>query len=331
MKNIHLLATENYKQDYTLQSGEVVKVVRLGQLIINKEYNELSVNKNPQWSASCDTDVLVPHHIYIVCDEKIKDKDYVLSDTSIGALYLDGVINTASMLAENQWKKVILSTDSKLIEDGVQVIDDEFLEWFVKNPSCEWVGVVKEGYKKNGMVDESTSYRYKIIIPQEEMFEMYSHLYGKTVTMNDRFETKHIWSKELALKNKGRWIPQEESKQILCGEPNKFYRCITCDSPCGSEGHYIDKSTISQEQPKQETLEEVAENVYNEFPLRSESLNELAKANFIKGAKWQSERMYSEKDFKLFARQYYREIKLDKSNLLWNDLADKCLEQFKKK
>ena len=53
--------------------------------------------------------------------------------------------------------------------------------------------------------------------------------------------------------------------------------------------------------------------------------------NFIRGAEWQQERMYSEEEFKLFARQYYREIKLDKSNLLWDDLADKCLEQFKKK
>jgi len=48
---------------------------------------------------------------------------------------------------------------------------------------------------------------------EEEVFEMYSHLYGKTVTMDDRFETKHIWSEELALKNKGRWIPQEESNE----------------------------------------------------------------------------------------------------------------------
>lgn len=45
----------------------------------------------------------------------------------------------------------------------------------------------------------------------------------------------------------------------------------------------------------------------------------------------QQERMYSEEDFKLFARQYYREIKLDKSNLLWDVLADKSFEQFKKK
>jgi hypothetical protein len=47
---------------------------------------------------------------------------------------------------------------------------------------------------------------------------------------------------------------------------------------------------------KKETLEEAAESVYNEFPLRSESLNELAKENFIKGAKWQADRMYSEEE-----------------------------------
>lgn len=45
----------------------------------------------------------------------------------------------------------------------------------------------------------------------------------------------------------------------------------------------------------------------------------------------EKERMYSEEDFKLFARQFYREIKMDKSNLLWEELADKCFEQFKKK
>ena len=38
--------------------------------------------------------------------------------------------------------KVILTTNKLLIKDGVQAIDDEFLEWFVKNPSCEEVEVV---------------------------------------------------------------------------------------------------------------------------------------------------------------------------------------------
>ena len=38
-------------------------------------------------------------------------------------------------------------------------------------------------------------------------FQMFQELYGSYVQMNDRFETVHIWSEELALKNKGRWVP----------------------------------------------------------------------------------------------------------------------------
>jgi hypothetical protein len=74
---------------------------------------------------------------------------------------------------------------------------------------------------------------------------------------------------------------------------------------------------------KKETIEEVAANLADPNLCKTD--------NWIAGAKWQSERKYSEEDFKLFARQFYREIKLDKSNLVWDELADKCLEQFKKK
>ena len=78
MKNIHVLPTENYKQDYTTMRGEVIEVVRLGQLIRHKEVGEFLVNKNPQWAASCDTDILVPHHMYITSDEELKDGDWFL-------------------------------------------------------------------------------------------------------------------------------------------------------------------------------------------------------------------------------------------------------------
>jgi len=170
MKNIHLLPTENYKQDYTLQSGEVVKVVRLGQLILNKETNELSVNKNPQWAASCDTDVLVPHHIYITSDEEIKEDDWCyhidgeydfpvqIKSLSLLRISPDVLIRTSnsSQLAGGKYikfvescdisklKKIILTTDGELIDNGVQDINvkdtsNEFLEWFVKNPSCKFV------------------------------------------------------------------------------------------------------------------------------------------------------------------------------------------------
>ena len=48
-------------------------------------------------------------------------------------------------------------------------------------------------------------------------------------------------------------IPKEKPKYILCGEANKFYRCVTCDAPCGSEGHYI-------EEPEQYLEEQDVEN-----------------------------------------------------------------------
>ena len=56
--------------------------------------------------------------------------------------------------------KIILTTDPDLIKDGVQAIDDEFLHWFVKNPSCEWINVKYQYWEGK--------YTYGIIIPKEE-------------------------------------------------------------------------------------------------------------------------------------------------------------------
>jgi hypothetical protein len=50
---------------------------------------------------------------------------------------------------------------------------------------------------------------------------------------------------------------------------------------------------------KQETLEEAAERITYHEELSWE--NTLSKRCFIEGAKWQSERMYSEEDMKQFA------------------------------
>jgi hypothetical protein len=50
---------------------------------------------------------------------------------------------------KSNYKKIILTTDQDLIKDGVQAIDDEFLEWFVKNPSCEEVEIKKGKMRLN--------------------------------------------------------------------------------------------------------------------------------------------------------------------------------------
>jgi hypothetical protein len=107
-------------------------------------------------------------HIYITSDEEIKEDDW----------FTENGINTLLQWRINKWKmsysfpsemndickKIILTTDQDLIKDGVQAIDDIFLEWFVENPSCESVEVDKNW---NYPLDKSWEYKLRII-PQEE-------------------------------------------------------------------------------------------------------------------------------------------------------------------
>jgi hypothetical protein len=77
-------------------------------------------------------------NIYITSDEEIAGLE--------GDFYIDGDIVRKGangykpyMPIRKYFRKIILTTDQDLIKDGVQAIDDEFLEWFVKNPTCEYV------------------------------------------------------------------------------------------------------------------------------------------------------------------------------------------------
>ena len=98
-------------------------------------------------------------NIHITNNEEIK---------RYGEYYLDIDTNEVKTSFENMGKylsnekKIILTTDKELIKDGVKSINDEFLEWFVKNPSCEFVEWDRNYNRGNG------KYYYKIIIPKEE-------------------------------------------------------------------------------------------------------------------------------------------------------------------
>ena len=70
--------------------------------------------------------------LFITSDEEIKD-DWCYDE------YNKVVFKNTGAGTPGASKKIILTTDPSL--DGVQAIDDEFLEWFVKNPSCEEVEI----------------------------------------------------------------------------------------------------------------------------------------------------------------------------------------------
>jgi hypothetical protein len=136
---------------------------------------------------------LITKHIYITSDEEIKGGDYVTNGKYIGQAinewWTKFYIGNPKL---NYWK-IILSTDIDLIKDGIQPINDEFLEWFIKNPSCDKIKIElqhqyhtsKEFYHDAGYINctkeqyESIKKEiptcplkivYKIIIPQESTF-----------------------------------------------------------------------------------------------------------------------------------------------------------------
>ena len=126
MKNIHILPTDKPSNGFIL--GKCIKElsdVKIGQftktyyLMFSEEYFQ-------------------PHNIYITSDEQLKYNDYYTVDGK--KIYY---CNTLNPSRNNHDKKIILTTDQELIKNGVQSIDDEFLEWFVKNPSCEEVEVLR--------------------------------------------------------------------------------------------------------------------------------------------------------------------------------------------
>jgi len=242
MKNIHVLPTDQPSRLYKNIDGEI----GLTNIVFRQE-DGFSQNQ----------------HIYITSDEEIisskdwfidiKDKRNHLHQVGYG---LDSYEWT-EQYDPQYYKKIILTTDSTLLADGVQAIDDEFLEWFIKNPSCEFVEVDEE---KHFEVDKSKRanplngfyYSHKLIIPQEE---------PKTGYVKSKTEFLGV---EFTLKDGSKqFVPIQETLE----EAAEKY-CLINNIPTDQMIVKNDRSC--------------------EF--------ETPVTMFLKGANYQAERMYSEED-----------------------------------
>lgn len=108
-------------------------------------------------------------HLYITTDDEIREGDWFIhhshSTTSLHQAKSVVPESIITMDDEGCWminaKRVILTSDQTLNMCGVQEIDPAFMDWFVKNPTCEFVKVTK--------LDYLTNRQYRIYdLPQEE-------------------------------------------------------------------------------------------------------------------------------------------------------------------
>jgi hypothetical protein len=173
MKNIHIISTDKPSRLYSYKSIDLY----LHSEIVDA--NSANLNCKNQ-------------NIYITSDEEIKEGDWVFDNDANQAVAYKYLRVNPNLPNFPYYKKIILTDNKDLIKDGVQAIDDEFLEWFVKNPSCESVEVIlylksitnpitNEDYPTvqyrhfdlNKMI---CKYEYKLIIPKEEVKQYSKYL-----------------------------------------------------------------------------------------------------------------------------------------------------------
>jgi len=175
MKNVYLIKTDKPSR---------LSILNNGKLNFGAEFISSSNAK--------------AQHIYITNDEEIKEGDWCLGN--------QGTILKVPLrwISSGDWRKIILTTDSQLIADGVQAIDNEFLEWFVKNPNCEEVeNKVKFIQTPDNLKD---GFYYKIIIPKEE------------VLLQSSIDGNPVWGE-----------PKQENCCTPIGQIKRYLDCKGCD------------------------------------------------------------------------------------------------------
>ena len=115
------------------------------------------------------------YDVYITSDEEIKEGDYVLyyedKISQVLGINIDELKLDRGGVWRSSCKKIIFTTDQDLLKNGVQKISNDFLEWFVKNPTCEFVEI-KQLLSNNG----NASFGYKIITTKEKQKQILSKM-----------------------------------------------------------------------------------------------------------------------------------------------------------
>jgi hypothetical protein len=157
--NIHLVPTD--------KPSRLFKNIK-GNLGFNTEWTEIPFGR-------------INQNIYITDNSEIRDW-WVFNTQTNKVYFVKGFYGVQAHA-----KKIILTNDIDLIQGGIQSINDEFLQWFVKNPSCKRVEVEKWTDYRLKNNEEIIFYNYKIIIPQEEPKQTDEN--GKPITYWGGLET----------------------------------------------------------------------------------------------------------------------------------------------
>ena len=235
-------------------------------------------------------------NVYITSDEEIKEGDWVI--------YNNDLQKSDGISFKSVDKKITLTTDVELIKDGVQAIDDEFLEWFVKNPSCEMVDINRDwGYPA-------------IIVPKEKPKTLTKLEIAKNIAaigIGKKEEPKQETLEEAA-KKYGREQPYQELFDYLSNELNVIALLTQMQ-----EIEAIVMAKQKHINNAKETDEEAAKKhsgiAYNRQDYEEQYYNPIGCIkydSFIEVVKWDSENRYSKEEvLKLLKKAHFVDENID--------------------
>lgn len=163
MKNVHLLQTETYP----------------AKLQLDRDYGTLTILDEPCVINGQD---FVGANLYITSNELytvgwyLDNSNYVTKTTTK---------QESAWEHKQNWKKIILTTDPRLIKDSIQAIDDEFLDWFCENPDCEFIPITTATV--NNELLHKINIGFESWRKEESKQET---LLGKTISKKDAYELK---------------------------------------------------------------------------------------------------------------------------------------------
>jgi hypothetical protein len=240
----------------------------------------------------------IEDELYIISDKE--KSSYCIKECPMSGLNIDKCDCPIQGGCSNKVGTIILTTNKLLIKDGVQAIDDKFLEWFVKNPSCDEIEVkMNQGryFDYGGNVHITNA--YKIIIPKEEHKQ-------------ELPKTEIDWS----------GFPKSTQKKVGFTELNIINDWLEEN---GDPEIAKQVEEEARELCKQETLEEASERF-------SKQGSWQCPVSFEKGAEWkqqQNNKLYSEKD--IMNALHSVELKYNRDFTKIYEGVLEYLKQFKKK
>lgn len=149
-------------------------------------------------------------YVYITSDEKFIRDEYITDGIEV-IKASPKLVDAQGLVNRRDWKKIVMTNDLELIEDGVQQIGDLFFRWFVLNPTCKEVEIGKT----NKLID---NYAKK----EEDKWEVRYHIYD---------------------------IHEKPKKNFYCGDEVDYgeqcdFQCERCVNCTGVDYGYLPKEDL---------------------------------------------------------------------------------------